>query len=357
MKKNILTLILFLSMLSLVVTGCGSANNKTNAAETAGGANAGNAANGSAVASAAPDNGSNISNASNASNTGTGSAAAGNTPIEVTNAWNPLKVTETPQKIITLDFSFIDTLTSLGITPAGNAGVGTTKIPEYLNGMLKSEVADVGERKAPNLEVIQSLKPDLIVASVDRHSMIRKELEDIGPTIAFDDASYDQIIANLHSIAQIVGKEQEADKVEADLNAKMEQVKQQLAGSPSIIVAGFFDDEFTVWVKDSFVGSLLSRIGLNYAYNGEVSNLEGKGEGTKMTLERIHEINPDYIMVYGDKTDKLQSNPLFKDLKAVKEKHLIEVDRNLWSRGRGPIAASKIMDEALANLSAGAASK
>ncbi|ANS76786.1 hypothetical protein AWM70_21190 [Paenibacillus yonginensis] len=343
MKNNIATLILALSLLSLVVAGCGSANDKTNAAQAGGASNAAEAMNAANTASAAPNN---------ASNTGAGAPAVGNTSIEVPNEWNTLKVTETPQQIVTLDFSFIDTLTSLGITPAGNAGVGTTKIPEYLDGMLKSGVADVGERKAPNLEVIQSLKPDLIIASVDRHSMIRKELEEIGPTVAFDDASYDQIIGNLHNIAKIVGKEQEADKVEADLNAKMEQVKQQLTGSPSIIVAGFFDDEFTVWVKDSFVGSLLSRIGLDYAYNGGVSNLEGKGEGTKMTLERVHDLNPDYIMVYGDKTDKLKSNPLFKDLKAVKENHLIEVDRNLWSRGRGPIAASKIMDEALAHLSA-----
>jgi ABC-type Fe3+-citrate transport system, periplasmic component len=276
---------------------------------------------------------------------------------EIKNEWNTLQVTQAPQRIVTLDFSFIDTLTSLGVAPAGNAGVGETKIPEYLEGMLKSEVADVGERKAPNLEVISSLQPDLIIASVDRHSMIRKELEDIGPTIAFDDVSYDQIIDNLHNIAKIVGKDAEADKFEADLNAKMETVKQQIKGNPSLVVAGYFDNEFTVWVKDSFIGSLLSRIGVEYAYDGEVSQLEGKGEGTKMTLERLHDINPDYIMVYGDKTDKLQDNPLFQDLKAVKDKHFIEVDRNLWARGRGPIAASKILDETLAHLTAASASK
>ncbi|REK76162.1 ABC transporter substrate-binding protein [Paenibacillus paeoniae] len=270
----------------------------------------------------------------------------------VQHEWGTWQEDQVPQKVVTLDFSFIDTLTSLGVVPAGNAGVGTTKIPEYLQGLIKSEVTDIGERKAPNLEVIQSLKPDLIIASVDRHSMIRAELEGIASTVAFDDVSYTQVLDNVKSIGELLGKQAEAEKVISDLTAKIDDVKGKVEGQPSIIVAGFFDDEFTVWIKDSFIGSLLSSTGVDYAYNGEISKLEGKGEGSKLTLERVHEINPDYIMVYGDSTEKLKSNPLYQDLKSVKDGHFIEVDRNLWARGRGPIAASNILDELLLHLKA-----
>ncbi|WP_139999317.1 ABC transporter substrate-binding protein [Paenibacillus paridis] len=275
----------------------------------------------------------------------------------ITHEWGTYKIEQAPQKVVTLDFSFMDTLTSLGVTPVGNAGVGTTKFPEYLQDQLQATVADVGERKAPNLEVIQSLKPDLIIASVDRHSMIRNELEGIAPTVAFDDVSYDQVMDNVKNIAEILGKQKEAEQVAAGLNEKIAAVKQQITDAPSIVVAGYFDDMFTVWIKDSFVGSLLSQVGAEYAFNGEKSNLEGKGEGVKMTLERLHELNPDFIMLYGDKPDKLLSNPLYQDLKSVKDQHFIVVDRNLWARGRGPIAAGKILDETLANLTGNAVSK
>ncbi|MFF2909050.1 ABC transporter substrate-binding protein [Paenibacillus sp. NPDC057934] len=276
--------------------------------------------------------------------------------VSIKHAWGETEFAQTPQKIVTLDFSFIDTLTALGVTPVGNAGVGKTKVPEYLADKVTG-VADVGERKAPNLEVIQSLKPDLIIASVDRHAMIRKELEGIAQTVAFDDASIDQILSNVTTIGEMLGKSEEANKVNNRLKAKIAEVKSSMKGSPSVLVVGYFDDHFTVWIKDSFIGTLLTQSGLNYAFNGEITSTEGKGEGTRMALERLHELNPDYIMLYGDSTDKLKSNPLYQDMKAVKEGHLVNVDRDLWARARGPIAADQILTQVQDILKEKSASK
>lgn len=289
----------------------------------------------------------NASTASNTTKTETNTASEGAQAaqaVKVKHEWGETEFAKTPQKVVTLDFSFLDTLTSLGVTPVGNAGVGKTKIPEYLKGDF-SKVTDVGERKAPNLEVIQSLTPDLIIASVDRHAMIQKELDGIAPTVAFDDASIDQIMSNVTTIGEVLGKNEEAKKVNDGLKAKIAEVKSGMQGSPSVLVVGYFDDHFTVWIKDSFVGTLLSQSGLNYAFNGEITSTEGKGEGTHMALERLHELNPDYILLYGDSTDKLKSNPLYEDLKAVKDGHLVNVDRDLWARARGPIAADQILTQ------------
>ncbi|WP_078382489.1 ABC transporter substrate-binding protein [Sutcliffiella halmapala] len=291
-----------------------------------------------------------INNANNTQGSENSNDQDQNTSTSISHEWGTYETENSAEKIITLDFSFLDTLTSLEVTPTGNAGVGTTKIPEYLQDQVR-EVTDVGERKAPNLEVIQSLNPDIIIASVDRHSMIRTELEDISDTIALDDFNFNQILENVKTIGEIVRKQEKADQVISDLQDKVIETKKQINHSPSILVVGYFDDEFTVWVKDSFIGSLLSEIGFEYAFNGEKANLEGKGEGVKMTLERLYEINPDFIMIYGDNHDKLKENPLYKDLNSVKGNQFLEVERNLWSRGRGPIAASKIIDEALSILS------
>ncbi|MGG2066180.1 ABC transporter substrate-binding protein [Bacillus sp. S14(2024)] len=269
--------------------------------------------------------------------------------VKIKHEWGETELKETRKNIVTLDFSFIDTLTDLGVTPVGNAGVGKTKIPEYLQDKV-SKVTDVGERKAPNLEVISSVKPDLIIASKDRHNMIQKELQDIAPTIAFDDNSYEEIIKNMDTIAKAVGKEEEAKKIKTELQDKISKAKEKVKGNPNVLVIGAFDDEFSVWIKDSFIGSLMTDIGATYAYEGEKAKTEGKAEIAKITMERLNEINPDYIFLYGENVEKFKNNPLYNNLKAVKEKHVVDVDRNLWARGRGPIAADKILDEAIPAL-------
>lgn len=269
--------------------------------------------------------------------------------VKIKHEWGETELKETPKNIVTLDFSFIDTLVDLGVTPVANAGVGKTKIPEYLQDKA-SKVKDVGERKAPNLEVISSVKPDLIIASKDRHNMIQKELKDIAPTIAFDDNSYEEVMKNMDTIAKAVGKEEQAKKIRTNLQDKISKAKEKVKGTPTVLVIGAFDDEFSVWIKDSFIGSLLTDVGVKYAYEGKKEKTEGKAEIAKITMERLNEINPDYIFLYGENVEKFKNNPLYNNLKAVKEKHVIDVDRNLWARGRGPIAADKILDEALPAL-------
>lgn len=266
--------------------------------------------------------------------------------VKIQHEWGETELKETPKNIVTLDFSFIDTLTALGVTPVANAGVGTTKIPEYLQDEV-SKVTDVGERKAPNLEVIESVSPDLIIASKDRHNMIQKELQDIAPTIALDDNSYEEVMKNVDTIAKAVGKEEKAKQVKAELDDKISKAEEKIEGNPTVLVVGAFDDEFSVWIKDSFIGTLMTNIGVNYAYDGEKEKTEGKAEIAKITMERLSEINPDYIFLYGENVEKFKNNPLYNNLKAVKENHVVDVDRDLWARGRGPIAADKILDEAL----------
>ncbi|WP_223813709.1 hypothetical protein [Geobacillus zalihae] len=46
----------------------------------------------------------------------------------------------------------------------------------------------------------------------------------------------------------------------------------------------------------------------------------------------------------------MKANPIWSQLKAVKEKRVVEVNRDLWSRSRGPLAAKLIVKEAASIL-------
>ncbi|HEU4965623.1 MAG TPA: ABC transporter substrate-binding protein [Bacilli bacterium] len=271
------------------------------------------------------------------------------TEKKITHVWGDTTLQETPTKIAALDFSFVDELTALGVSPVATAGAGKTEVPEYLADQVK-DYTYVGERKEPNLEVLTSAAPDLIIANPDRHSMIKNELSGIAPTIALDDRSYEEVLKNTDLLAEVLGKQEQATAVKKELETKINDAKSKITTKPTVLVVGAFEDEFTVWVKDSFIGSLLTAINTDYVYNGDAQSTEGKAEVAKMTVEKLAETNPDYLFVYGD-LSLWKDNPLFKNLKATQDNHVLEVDRNLWSRGRGPIAAKLIIEEAVPFMS------
>lgn len=266
----------------------------------------------------------------------------------VKHVWGETKVKGVPSKVVALDFYIVDTMVSLGVSPAGIAGTDKTRVPAYVKDKVQ-KFTDVGERKEPNLEVIRSVQPDLIIANPERAKMIKNELSQITTTLALSDKSYKDIMNNVELLGDLLGKQAEAQKVKQDLENKVKAAKEKLKTSPSVLVVGAFEDEYSVWVKSSFIGTLLTDAGVKYVFEGAKEASEGKADIAKLTAERLAELNPDYMFVYGSQSsiDKMKANPLMKNLKAVQEGRLIPVEQDLWSRGRGPIAAGLILDQAL----------
>lgn len=71
----------------------------------------------------------------------------------------------------------------------------------------------------------------------------------------------------------------------------------------------------------------------------------------ELTLEQLIQINPDilFLMKSEDRTvlEDWQDNPLWKELKAVKNNQVFIVDRNLWTRFRGVISGEEMIKKVL----------
>ena len=67
-----------------------------------------------------------------------------------------------PQRIVVLEYSFVDTLAAVGATPVGIAGdeMRDSTVPIYTT-VIGDKWASFGTRKSPSLEVLVSLQPDL----------------------------------------------------------------------------------------------------------------------------------------------------------------------------------------------------
>lgn len=118
-------------------------------------------------------------------------------------------VPEAPERVVVLEFSFIDALVSVGMVPVGIADDNKAeRVMEVYGDVLGEGWTSVGTRKTPSLEVIASLQPDLIIADTARHSDAYDTLSQIAPTIVLDSlgGNYHDSVAQMAVIGDAIGQ-------------------------------------------------------------------------------------------------------------------------------------------------------
>ncbi|MED3710679.1 Fe(3+) dicitrate ABC transporter substrate-binding protein [Peribacillus frigoritolerans] len=253
----------------------------------------------------------------------------------------------TPKKIVTLELSFVDSLNALGIKPIGISDDNKKEMITKLVGQ-EMDYTSVGTREQPNLEVISSLQPDLIIADAERHKGIYKDLQKIAPTIVLKsrESTYQENLDSFKTIAKAVNKEDAAEKRLSEHEKKIKELKAKLTvdSNMTVLPAVVRDTSFQAHTSSSYDGELLERMGLKNA-------IQQKQPHAEMNLEQLVEIDPDVLLLANNEgkllTDEWKDNPLWKDLKAVKNGQVYSVDRDLWTRYRGVVSAEAIAKDTL----------
>ncbi|WP_155590508.1 ABC transporter substrate-binding protein [Lysinibacillus cavernae] len=259
-------------------------------------------------------------------------------------------IKNTPKKIVTLELSFVDSLNTLGMTPLGIADDNKKDMIAKLVGS-DIDYTSVGTREQPSLEVISSLQPDLIIADVERHSAIYKDLQQIAPTIVLKsrESTYQENLDSFKTIAETLGQAETAEKRLSEHEKIINEInsKLNLDTNLTVLPAVVRDTSFQAHTTSSYDGELLEKLGLKVAIQDEQPYVE-------MSLEQLVEINPDVLLLANNEgkllTDEWKDNPLWKDLKAVKNDQIYSVDRDLWTRFRGIISAEAIAKDTLTKL-------
>lgn len=177
-------------------------------------------------------------------------------------------------RVIVLDWALTELALLLGVTPAAVA-----EAPYYRTRVatpeLPAAVVDVGLRSQPNLALIASLRPDLIVR-LRHYGPPQARLEAIAPTLELsiydaDRRPYDRSLQALARLGDACGAAAEAPAVLARLDATLARASARLAahrGRP-VLIANFADDRRAdVFGEGSLFQTALERIGLTNAYAG-----------------------------------------------------------------------------------------
>lgn len=244
-------------------------------------------------------------------------------------------VTGTPKKVVVLELSFLDAVYNLGITPVGIADDNKKDMIQKLVGS-PIDYTSVGTRSEPNLEVISSLNPDLIIADAERHKNIYKQLKQIAPTIELKsrEATYDETIDSFNTISKALNKEKEGKEKLADHTKVIDDLKAELPKDEdrSIVLGVARADSFQLHTSSSYDGEIFSMLGFTHAVKSDNAYQE-------VSLEQLSKIDPDILFISANEgktiVDEWKKNPLWKNLKAVKNGQIYDADRDIWTRFRG----------------------
>jgi iron complex transport system substrate-binding protein len=268
-----------------------------------------------------------------------------------------VKLKGIPKRIVTLSIAGTDAAIALGVKPVGVTISNAKQLPSYLKNQLRG-VKVVGQLNAPSLETIAALKPDMIIIDheYEFHKAIIPRLQKIAPVVGFRANSYQEAMTRLSQLGDMLGRKAQAKTFIAQFNKELQAAKAKIKDR-NISVLGFFVNKsgINVWQDNSFSGTILTALKADYAFKGA----GGKGDYTDfktLSMEKILEIDPKLILVYKDMNQPkdgiaaVKGNPIWSKLKAVKNGDAVEVDRDLWSRSRGPIAAKLVVKQAASIL-------
>ncbi|USY50548.1 iron-siderophore ABC transporter substrate-binding protein [Bacillus altitudinis] len=286
------------------------------------------------------------------SNSSEGKSDSNEKTRTVESAIGSTEIKGSPKRVVTLYQGATDAAVAMGIKPVGVVESWLeTPTYKYLRDDLK-DVKIVGQETQPNLEEIEKLKPDLIIASKVRHEQIFDQLKEIAPTVATE------TVFTFKDTVKLMGEALDQQDKSKELLTKWddrvadfkEKAKKDIKNWPmNVAVVNFRADHARIY-QTGFAGSILTELG----FEGPKNVKDKKQDIVTLTdKESIPQMNADVIYYFMDDQDKAvekaykewTSHPLWKQLDAVKAKQVHKVDEITWNMAGGITAANMMLDD------------
>lgn len=258
--------------------------------------------------SACSSNGPATSGAANTNATDAGSATpAAATTVEITDAHGTVTVPVNPAKVVALDNRTFETLSNWGIKLAA---VPKDVMPANSPYVADESVQNIGNHREPNLELLASIQPDLVIVG-QRFASYYEDIKKLVPNAAVIDLDFDvsaeagtsgQNLVNgfkdaTTDLGKIFDKQEEASQLNADFDKAIEAAKAAYNGEDkimSVVVSGG-DIGFSAPHSGRVWGPLYEIFDWTPALEVEKSSSDHQGDD--ISVEAIAQSNPDWIFV------------------------------------------------------------
>ncbi|PSN12076.1 iron siderophore-binding protein [filamentous cyanobacterium CCT1] len=256
-----------------------------------------------------------------------------------------------PQRVVVLTNEATDMVLALGLTPIG--AVKSWSGEPYYDYIAEdmASVPVVGDEMQPSLEQIAALQPDLIIGSQVRQGQIYGQLSAIAPTV-FSETIGEPWQDNLRLYGKALNREAEAEKLLADWDARVANLRQQFADRDlQVSLVRFLPGNARLYLKDSFPGQIIQDVGLQ-----RPPPQAEAGFAQEVSLEQIPQMNGDVLFYFTDVSyDGGQSasdiarawldHPLWQQLDVVQQGKAYPVSDVVWTTAGGIQAAHLLLDD------------
>ncbi|WP_134683357.1 AraC family transcriptional regulator [Brevibacillus migulae] len=253
-----------------------------------------------------------------------------------------------PEKIVVLDYQYLDQLLKLGKPPV--ASVFPMTLSGSYPGKLKGRAQDIrvlGTKEAPDLEAIAQTAPDLIICTAFQEHLFEK-LAHIAPTVMFD--RNEDWRTTLQTLGSIVGKEKTARHALNAYQKRVAELKAALTeklGGQSVALIRPRDQLIRLQTTKHRTAKILyDDLGMAPPQMA----VDRSKTSSSISLEAMPALNADHLIVLQDGSnaelvEEYQQTPIWKSLPAVQADQVYMANTTLWVGYYGPIAIHQIVDE------------
>jgi len=238
---------------------------------------------------------------------------------------------KTPERIISTSPSNTEILFALGL---GDKVVGVTTYCNYPPEAPEKE--KIGGFSTVDIEKIISLNPDMVLASSKTGDENIKKLEDKGITVLIvEPKNIDEILKAIELIGNVTGKENEAKSLTENMLKRINKVKENsknLKEKPKVMYVVWHEPLMSAG-KNTFANDIIEIAG------GENIYSDMEIQYPTISLESVIDRNPDIIIAsvgHGDAGNLtynyVMNEPRLKDVNAVKNKRVYEIDADIMNR-------------------------
>jgi iron complex transport system substrate-binding protein len=190
----------------------------------------------------------------------------------------------------------------------------------------------VGGPMSPSIEAIVALHPDLVLAttSINRIQTVAA-LERVGiPVYVSDPHSVEGLLAGIRKIADITGASASGKSIVDDLQARLDSLHASLNGStPSRVLFIVWSSPLISVGQGTFIADALK-------WAGAESVVKSTKNWPEMSMEEIVRLRPEYLIFArghddpdAGNLDVLRTRPVYRDLKPVRDGHVVSVSDSI----------------------------
>ncbi|MBB3661603.1 MULTISPECIES: iron-siderophore ABC transporter substrate-binding protein [Prauserella salsuginis group] len=279
-------------------------------------------------------------------------------PVTIPTKFGDVTIDEPPQRVVALGWTDAEVAMALGVQPVGTAdwlevgddGLGPWSQQEYDRPPAKLGTLEV------NMEQVAGLNPDLILDTRSSGERARHDrLTEIGvPVVSLPEGADDYLTTwqqQLDMIGKALGRQDEAEQLRKDLNAKFDRVAgehPEFKGT-EMVLASRLPDEWGAYLDGDGRVEFMQRLGFVNSPRIE-RQPGGRGFSVPISDERLDLLDADLTAVFliGADPEDVTGDPLYRAIPSVEKGNdlvLSDQDISLAFSSNSVVGLSWALDE------------